>query len=67
MHATRLSETQGADIKCVVREFREEYPRFAVTAAVPVNTPDFSSYIESGFYAGVGTCGSSARVLACAR
>ena len=46
---TGLSETQGVDIKRLVREFRQEYPQFAATAVVPVNTPDFSGCLESGF------------------
>ena len=46
---TGLSETQGVDIKRLVREFREKYPQFAATAVVPVNTPDFSGCLESGF------------------
>lgn len=46
---TGLSETQGVDIKRLVREFRELHPEFAATAVVPVNTPDFSGCLESGF------------------
>ncbi len=46
---TGLSETQGVDIKRLVREFRQEYPQFAATAVVPVNTPDFSGCLETGF------------------
>ena len=46
---TGLSETQGVDIKRLVREFRADYPQFAGTAVVPVNTPDFSGCLESGF------------------
>jgi nitrogenase molybdenum-iron protein NifN len=46
---TGLSETQGCDIKRLVREFREKHPQFAATAVVPVNTPDFSGCLESGF------------------
>jgi nitrogenase molybdenum-iron protein NifN len=46
---TGLSETQGVDIKRLVREFRDRYPQFAATAVVPVNTPDFSGCLESGF------------------
>ena len=46
---TGLSETQGVDIKRLVREFRAEHPQFAATAVVPVNTPDFSGCLESGF------------------
>jgi nitrogenase molybdenum-iron protein NifN len=46
---TGLSETQGTDIRRLVREFRQQYPQFATTAVVPVNTPDFSGCLESGF------------------
>jgi nitrogenase molybdenum-iron protein NifN len=46
---TGLSETQGVDIKRLVREFREHYPQFAATAVVAVNTPDYSGCLESGF------------------
>lgn len=46
---TGLSETQGVDIKRLVREFRETHPQFAATAVVPVTTPDFSGCLESGF------------------
>ena len=46
---TGLSETQGVDIKRLVREFREQHPQFAATAVVPVNTPDYSGCLESGF------------------
>lgn len=46
---TGLSETQGVDIKRLVREFRALHPQFAATAVVPVTTPDFSGCLESGF------------------
>ena len=46
---TGLSETQGVDIKRLVREFRQRHPQFAATAVVPVTTPDFSGCLESGF------------------
>jgi nitrogenase molybdenum-iron protein NifN len=46
---TGLSETQGTDIRRLVREFRDKHPQFAATAVVPVNTPDFSGCLESGF------------------
>ena len=46
---TGLSETQGSDIRRLVREFREDYPRFAATTVVPVSTPDFSGCLESGY------------------
>jgi nitrogenase molybdenum-iron protein NifN len=46
---TGLSETQGVDIKRLVREFRAAYPQFAATSVVPVNTPDFAGCLESGY------------------
>ena len=46
---TGLSETQGSDVRRLVREFREKYPQYADTAVIPVNTPDFSGCFESGF------------------
>lgn len=46
---TTLSEAQGADIKRLVREFRAKYPQYASTAVIPVNTPDYSGCLESGF------------------
>ena len=46
---TSLSEAQGTDIKRLVREFRTKYPQFSSIAVVPVNTPDFTGCLESGF------------------
>ncbi|MDP2549132.1 MULTISPECIES: nitrogenase iron-molybdenum cofactor biosynthesis protein NifN [unclassified Oceanobacter] len=46
---TGLAETQGADIKRAVGEFRKQYPQFVGTAVTAVNTPDFSGSFESGF------------------
>jgi nitrogenase molybdenum-iron protein NifN len=46
---TGLSETQGTDIRRLVKRFREEYPQFAHIAVVPVNTPDYTGSLESGF------------------
>ncbi len=46
---TSLSEAQGSDIRRLVREFRGKYPQYAQIAVVPVNTPDFSGGLESGF------------------
>ena len=45
---TGLSETQGVDIKRLVRLFRDQYPQFAATAVVPVSTPDYTGCLESG-------------------
>lgn len=46
---TGLSETQGTDIKRLVRQFYAEYPQYAHIPVVPVNTPDFSGCLESGY------------------
>lgn len=46
---TGLSETQGTDIRRLVKQFREKYPQHAKVAVVPVNTPDFVGSLESGF------------------
>ena len=46
---TSLSEAQGTDIQRLVREFRIKYPQYADVAIVPVNTPDYSGCLESGF------------------
>jgi nitrogenase molybdenum-iron protein NifN len=46
---TGLSETQGTDILRLVREFRTTYPAFDHVAVIPVNTPDFTGSLESGF------------------
>ena len=46
---TGLSETQGTDIRRLVKSFREKFPQYAHIAVVPVNTPDFTGSLESGF------------------
>ena len=46
---TGLSETQGTDIRRLVREFRAQCPQFDSIAVVPVNTPDYSGCLETGF------------------
>jgi len=46
---TGLSETQGTDIRRLVKEFREQYPEYDDIPVVPVNTPDFTGDLESGF------------------
>ena len=50
---TGLSETQGTDILRALKEFRLKYPEFEDTAVVPVNTPDYSGSLETGFAAAV--------------
>lgn len=46
---TGLSETQGTDIRRLVRRFRDECPQFDHVAVVPVNAPDYTGSLESGF------------------
>ncbi len=46
---TGLSETQGTDIKRLVKTFRKLHPQFAHIAVVPVNTPDYVGSLETGF------------------
>ncbi|MDD2700084.1 MAG: nitrogenase iron-molybdenum cofactor biosynthesis protein NifN [Sideroxydans sp.] len=46
---TGLSETQGTDIKRLVKDFYAKYPEYAHVAVVPVNTPDFTGCLESGY------------------
>jgi len=50
---TGLSETQGTDIKMAVKMFRDKYPQYAPIKVVPVNTPDFTGSMESGYAAAV--------------
>ncbi len=50
---TGLVETQGADVRRAVRQFRERHPEYADIAVVPVSTPDYVGCLESGFNAGV--------------
>ena len=46
---TGLSETQGADVRRNVREFRARHPEHDHIAVVPVDTPDYVGCLESGF------------------
>jgi nitrogenase molybdenum-iron protein NifN len=46
---TSLSETQGTDIKRLVKEFYVANPEFAHIPVVPVNAPDFTGCLESGY------------------
>jgi nitrogenase molybdenum-cofactor synthesis protein NifE len=46
---TGLAETQGADIRMAVRQFRAKYPQFDSISIVPVSTPDFAGSMESGY------------------
>lgn len=49
--STGLSEAQGSDISRVVRQFREEFPRFKAIPILTVNTPDFYGSLENGYSA----------------
>ncbi len=46
---TGLTETQGSDINNALKQFRDKHPEHSGTAVVPVNTPDFSGSLETGF------------------
>lgn len=47
--STGLSETQGADLKGEVHRFRQRHPEYADTAIVPINAPDYTGSMETGF------------------
>jgi len=51
--STGLAETQGCDLGGAVKRFRAAYPEYNHIKVVPVNTPDFSGCLESGFAAAV--------------
>jgi nitrogenase molybdenum-iron protein NifN len=51
--STGLAETQGCDLNGSVKKFREAYPQFNDIKVVPVNTPDFTGCLESGYAAAV--------------
>lgn len=46
---TGLSETQGTDIRRLVKAFRAQHPEFDDIPVVPVNTPDYTGCLESGY------------------
>jgi len=46
---TGLTETQGSDVRRLVREFRSRYPQYAEVAVIPVNAPDSHGSLESGY------------------
>lgn len=46
---TGLAETQGADLRQALYQFREKFPQYANTRVVMVNTPDFAGSFETGF------------------
>jgi len=50
---TGLSETQGTDVRRVVKAFRAQHPEFAHIPVVPVNTPDYCGSLETGYAAAV--------------
>lgn len=47
--STGLSETQGADMKGAVKTFRDKYPEYNDVKVIPVNTPDFTGCLETGY------------------
>lgn len=46
---TGLSETQGTDIRRLVKAYRAQHPEYDDIPVVPVNTPDFVGCLESGY------------------
>jgi len=46
---TGLAETQGCDVRRVVRTFVQRHPEFAHVPIVPVDTPDYRGSFERGF------------------
>lgn len=46
---TGLSETQGSDVRMALKEFRAAHPQFDAIPVVPVDTPDFTGCLESGY------------------
>jgi nitrogenase molybdenum-iron protein NifN len=50
---TGLSETQGTDVNNAVKLFRTKYPEYKDIKVIPVNTPDFSGCLETGYAAAV--------------
>jgi len=51
--STGLAETQGCDLNGSVKKFRDAHPEYNDIKVVPVNTPDFSGCLESGYAAAV--------------
>ncbi len=47
--STGLSEAQGADIVRLVKTFRSLYPQYGTVEIIPVNTPDFTGCLETGY------------------
>ncbi|MBM7035586.1 nitrogenase iron-molybdenum cofactor biosynthesis protein NifN [Vibrio ulleungensis] len=46
---TGLTEMQGTDLARVIVEFKKAHPHFTSTHIVPMNTPDFSGSMQTGF------------------
>ncbi|WP_210394697.1 nitrogenase iron-molybdenum cofactor biosynthesis protein NifN [Motiliproteus sediminis] len=46
---TGLTETQGTDVRRVIKQFQSDHPEYAATRIVPLNAPDFKGCLESGF------------------
>ncbi len=49
--STGLSETQGADLNRIVKEFRAKHPEHEATQVVWVNAPDYSGCLDTGYAA----------------
>jgi nitrogenase molybdenum-iron protein NifN len=47
--STGLSEVQGADIVRLVKTFQSAHPQYSRVDIVPVNTPDFTGCLETGY------------------
>ncbi|MBB1486471.1 nitrogenase iron-molybdenum cofactor biosynthesis protein NifN [Oceanospirillum sediminis] len=46
---TGLSETQGSDVKGLIRQFYLDNPEYQSLPVIPAITPDFSGGLETGF------------------
>ena len=51
--STGLTETKGEDLFGDVLSFRQQNPKWADTAIIPVSTPDFKGSLEDGFFQAV--------------
>ncbi|MBF0181226.1 MAG: nitrogenase iron-molybdenum cofactor biosynthesis protein NifN [Magnetococcales bacterium] len=46
---TGLAATQGSDIRRVIRGFRQEHPQWNEVSIIPIDAPDTTGSLESGF------------------
>ncbi|WP_193771226.1 nitrogenase iron-molybdenum cofactor biosynthesis protein NifN [Candidatus Magnetaquicoccus inordinatus] len=51
--STSLSAAQGSEMARVIKEFRAEHPAWNHVPIIPVEAPDFTGSLESGFAAAV--------------